>query len=367
MDINSSKASEFIDAALEMEIRAHSLSDLAYYLRKKGSDNLEYNTQKYEELNERLVKHGGMSDEELGLRAELRSLELKINEIKSTFDEVRATYNKGEGNGILFLKMILCFILINTLHIWASNAIIMALEELNFYWGEVESAEGILNIIAIVLLIIVERAIYKSTMAKKERRVLKKTNESLNNKIYPIQKRVDEINDKLASPVLISKRVSEREVQSRKHRVDAAIEDYNRLSSQAADCEKKAYEIKMLIEDLHNACGLVPRKYRHLDCLIMCKHILNNGWAKDLEGAFAYYEEKNYRNEVMREGSTTELILGNLTIIVPEVKPIIRVTNENVSGVMSHYEAENNVLEARVKSDEMLREAQEICEKWNRN
>lgn len=69
----------------------------------------------------------------------------------------------------------------------------------------------------------------------------------------------------------------------------------------------------------------------------------------------------------MREGSTTEIILGNLTIIVPEMKPIIRVINENVSGVMSHYEAENNVLGARVKSDEMLREAQEICEKWNRD
>ena len=136
------------------------------------------------------------------------------------------------------------------------------------------------------------------------------------------------------------------------------------LYDEANKCDMKAYEIKDILDQCYEKSGIVPPDYRYVDCLVVVQHAFKNGLADSMKEAILYYEQKEFRNQVIRGVNNIHEMLGQLASSMLEVKGILSSIDSNVSGIMRNQEISNNIQSARMYAEKEFYEAQIAHNKW---
>jgi hypothetical protein len=83
-----------------------------------------------------------------------------------------------------------------------------------------------------------------------------------------------------------------------------------------------------------------------------------------MKEAVLYYEQKEFRNEVIRGVNNIHDMLGHLANTMAEVRGVLNSIDGNVNAIMRNQEISNNIQSARMYAEKEFHEAQLAHNKW---
>ena len=86
--ISKKTLAEFVDDAIEMEVKIYSLRDLADKLRKKGREISSRASLQLTQMEKKVRDDHGMSTQELAIRKEIKENEEKIKKLEGTLAKI---------------------------------------------------------------------------------------------------------------------------------------------------------------------------------------------------------------------------------------------------------------------------------------
>lgn len=148
----------------------------------------------------------------------------------------------------------------------------------------------------------------------------------------------------------------------------------NQLQLQASECDRRADEINAILQECYIKTNIVPPDYRFIDCIIVLDHVFRNDLADTVRDAIFYYEEKKFRELVVRGVNDIFVMLQNMANVLYDVKDLLQnidlqtATLSNDVQAIAAQQYESNVLQreniainkARKYADEAFY-ASQIC------
>ena len=361
-NVNKNDIVGFVDDALAMEIQIHSLRGLADKLRSKAREINSRASQKWTDAERRLRVDKGMSPQEINIRKQIDQNKAKIKEIEGTLNEEIEFYTRMQGMGSLIGPMLVALLIVAFI-----CAVIMAVvgAVVETTMPELaEFAQGILMAGTMILIFIVESIVIKSRNAKIHKKALKQAQEHVDKRLAPLQKQVKDLEAQLQNPNLVNRRMTNDQLEMVKKSCATDRAQATNLYEQANDCELKANEIENILKQCHEQSNIVPPDYRYIDCLVVLKHAFRNGLADNMKEAVLYYEQKEFRNQVIRGVNNIHDMLGQLANTMQEVKGVLNSIDGNINTIMYNQQVAINVEEARLYAEKEFHAAQLAHNKW---
>lgn len=157
---------------------------------------------------------------------------------------------------------------------------------------------------------------------------------------------------------------------------------------EAQNCRLHALEIKKNIQKMHEAVNIIPLDYRDMDCILTFQQIFRNDLADTMREAVMIYEQRVFRQEVIRGMDRIYSQLDELNVSMHFMKHTLSSIRSDVSmmsqdmyqvvGKMDRIAGgidENKELQAKILSEtrasryaaEALQQSQEKCAEYMEN
>lgn len=362
--LSKQQISDFVDDALAMEIKIYSLHELADKLRVKARKIGSQASEKWTSFDKRYRTEKGMSQEEVNLKNQLDQLNKKIENIKSTLDEETKYQLSSIGNGSVIGSMLIALIISALIFAISSVAIISALSISSPELATRLEESGLLNAIGMPIIFVILAVTFKSATSKKKKKAQRKAEAYIKERISTLEKDRAAIIAKINSPEIAKKRITADQYQYVQENVAKMRKEQNNLIEQAAECDQKAYEIKQILDQCYSQSNIVPPDYRYIDCVAILQHAFRNGLADNMKEAVLYYEQKEFRNQVIRSVNDIHQMLSNLANTMTEIKGVLNSIDYNVNTIMRNQETSINIESARMYAEKEFHEAQIAHNKW---
>ena len=157
---------------------------------------------------------------------------------------------------------------------------------------------------------------------------------------------------------------------------------------EAQNCRLHALEIRKNIQKMHEAVGIIPFDYRDMDCVLTFQQIFRNDLADTMREAVMIYEQRVFRQEVIRGMDRIYSQLDQLNSSMHYMKYTLSSIRDNVSmmsqdmfqmvGKLEQISGgidENKELQTKILSEtrlsryaaEALQQSQEKCAEYMEN
>ena len=359
--ISKKTLAEFVDDAIDMEVKIYSLRDLADKLRKKGREISSRASSKITQMEKRVRDNQGMSTQELAIRNEIKANEDKIKELEKTLDDEIKYYGSMQGNGSIIVSAIVTLLVVAVICSVIMTLVLFPLSELD---GLAEFLESMLMAATMLIIVVAEVIVIKSGLSKKKKKVLKQAKEHVAKRTEPLEKRIVELKKQLENPSLAKSRIGNEELAIIRNNCAIDRQNAQKLFDEAMECDSKAMEIENILKQCYAQSNIVPPDYRYVDCLLVLQHAFRNGLADNMKEAVLYYEQKEFRNEVIRGVNNIHDMLGQLANTMMEVRGVLNSIDGNVNAIMRNQEISNNIQSARMYAEKEFHEAQLAHNKW---
>lgn len=359
--ISKKTLAEFVDDAIDMEVKIYSLRDLADKLRKKGREISSRASSKITQMEKRVRDNQGMSTQELAIRNEIKANEDKIKELEKTLGDEIKYYSSMQGNGSIIVSAIVTLLVVAVICSVIMTLVLFPLSELD---GLAEFLESILMAATMLIIVVAEVIVIKSGLSKKKKKVLKQAKEHVAKRTEPLEKRIVELKKQLENPSLAKSRIGNEELAIIRNNCAIDRQNAQKLFDEAMECDSKAMEIENILKQCYAQSNIVPPDYRYVDCLLVLQHAFRNGLADNMKEAVLYYEQKEFRNEVIRGVNNIHDMLGQLANTMAEVRGVLNSIDGNVNAIMRNQEISNNIQSARMYAEKEFHEAQLAHNKW---
>lgn len=359
--ISKKTLAEFVDDAIEMEVKIYSLRDLADKLRKKGREISSRASLQLTQMEKKVRDDHGMSTQELAIRKEIKENEEKIKKLEGTLDEEIKYYSSIQGNGSIIVSAIVTLLVVAVI---CSLIMTLVLFPLSGMPDLAELLEGLFMLVTIAIIVVAETIVIKAGSAKKKKKALKQAKEHVAKRTEPLERRLKELQKQLEDPNLARRRVGNEELEIVRNNCAKDRQSAQKLYDEAMECDSKALEIENILKQCYAQSNIVPPDYRYVDCLVVLQHAFRNGLADNMKEAVLYYEQKEFRNEVIRGVNNIHDMLGHLANTMAEVRGVLNSIDGNVNAIMRNQEISNNIQSARMYAEKEFHEAQLAHNKW---
>ena len=359
--ISKKTLAEFVDDAIEMEVKIYSLRDLADKLRKKGREISSRASSKITQMEKRVRDNQGMSTQELAIRNEIKANEDKIKELEKTLGDEIKYYSSMQGNGSIIVSAIVTLLVVAVICSVIMTLVLFPLSELD---GLAEFLESMLMAATMLIIVVAEVIVIKSGLSKKKKKALKQAKEHVAKRTEPFERRLKELQKQLEDPNLAKRRIGNEEIEIIRNNCAVERQNAQKLYDEANECDTKAFEIASILKQCYEKSNIVPPDYRYVDCLVVLQHAFKNGLADNMKEAVLYYEQKEFRNQVIRGVNNIHDMLGHLANTMAEVRGVLNSIDGNVASIMRNQEISNNIQSARMYADKEFYEAQLAHNKW---
>ena len=359
--ISKKAMEEFVNDALAMEVKIYSLHDLAEKLRIRARDINNRASLQITQMEKRVRDNQGMSSQELNIRKEIKANEDKIKELEKTLDDEIKYYSSMQGNGSIIVSAIVTLLVVAVICSVIMTLVLFPLSEMP---GIAEFLEGIFMCATMAIIVFAEVIVIKSGLAKKRKKVLKLAKEHVGKRTEPFERRVKELQKQLEDPNLAKRRIGNEELEIIRNHCAVERQNAQKLYDEANECDTKAFEIASILKQCYEKSNIVPPDYRYVDCLVVLQHAFKNGLADNMKEAVLYYEQKEFRNQVIRGVHNIHDMLGHLANTMAEVRGVLNSIDGNVASIMRNQEISNNIQSARMYADKEFYEAQLAHNKW---
>lgn len=105
------------------------------------------------------------------------------------------------------------------------------------------------------------------------------------------------------------------------------------MLGQARDYMQRSVKINELLQACYIKTGIIPPDYRYFDCVIVINHVFRNNLGDTVRDAILYYEEKKFRELMLRGINNVYLMLGKLATMVAEATNILSSIQSDVSSL----------------------------------
>ena len=95
------------------------------------------------------------------------------------------------------------------------------------------------------------------------------------------------------------------------------------LLEEAEELEARADQINSILQSCYVSTNVIGPDYRHIDCMVVFDHVFRNDLADNVRQAVAYYEEKKYRDMVLRGIDNVFQMLGKMAEVMLDVRQIL--------------------------------------------
>jgi hypothetical protein len=214
------------------------------------------------------------------------------------------------------------------------------------------------------IIVVAETIVIKAGSAKKKKKALKQAKEHVAKRTEPLERRLKELQKQLEDPNLARRRVGNEELEIVRNNCEKDRQSAQKLYDEAMECDSKALEIENILKQCYAQSNIVPPDYRYVDCLVVLQHAFRNGLADNMKEAVLYYEQKEFRNEVIRGVNNIHDMLGHLANTMAEVRGVLNSIDGNVNAIMRNQEISNNIQSARMYAEKEFHEAQLAHNKW---
>ena len=359
--ISKKTMEEFVNDALAMEVKIYSLHDLADKLRSRAREINNRASLQLTQMERRVRDDQGMSSQEIAIRKEIKENEEKINKLEKTLDEEIKYYSSMQGNGSIIVSAIVTLIVVAFI---CSLIMTLVLFPLSGIPDLAELLEGLFMLVTMAIIVFAEAIVIKSGLAKKRKKALKLAKEHVAKRTDPLERRVKELQKQLEDPNLAKRRIGNEELEIVRNNCALDRQNAQKLYDEANECDSKAYEIASILKQCYDESNIVPPDYRYVDCLVVLQHAFKNGLADNMKEAVLYYEQKEFRNQVIRGVNNIHDMLGHLANTMAEVRGVLNSIDGNVTAIMRNQEISNNIQSARMYADKEFYEAQLAHNKW---
>lgn len=349
----------FVSDALAMEKNVYSLREIAKGLKRQANDIKIAASSKYEKMEYRLRCEGGASENEKLLKAQLAQKQenlAKLNDMKADIDyEIRM-----QSRASVYIALFVYFLL------WIGGLFIVLAPVALLFPGVFDSDifMGLVILVAAPLLIVPEVFVYSFFDSRIKKKAKKKVAKQRKPKIEAVEAEIEQIKVRLNSPEITSKRVTEETMQYVRQQCDKERQKAADLEKQARDCEEKAAEIRTILTDCYEQSNIIPPDYRYIDCVAVLHHAFRNGLADNMREAVLYYEQREFRQTVIRGVDNVYEMLGTLSNTMNEIKGVLNDIDNNVYNVMRNQEANISIQNARLYAEQEYHQAQTAHNKW---
>jgi hypothetical protein len=227
-----------------------------------------------------------------------------------------------------------------------------------------ELLEGLFMLVTMAIIVVAETIVIKAGSAKKKKKALKQAKEHVAKRTEPLERRLKELQKQLEDPNLARRRVGNEELEIVRNNCAKDRQSAQKLYDEAMECDSKALEIENILKQCYAQSNIVPPDYRYVDCLVVLQHAFRNGLADNMKEAVLYYEQKEFRNEVIRGVNNIHDMLGHLANTMAEVRGVLNSIDGNVNAIMRNQEISNNIQSARMYAEKEFHEAQLAHNKW---
>ncbi len=362
--LSKQQISDFVDDALAMEVKIYSLRELSTKLNNKARMLKSEASQKWVASENRFRKESGMSNQEIKIRQEIADTNAKITKIQNSLDEETKYELSMIGSGPVISSLILTAVIGAILMVIANFAIIGAVYLSNpELAGRLYDSNLVMSVLMVFLFIALGITL-KSANAKKAKKAKKRAIASLEKRTQPLKERIAQLENELNNPRITSSRLTFDKLEHIKNSCEKDRKNASELEREAIECYDKANEIQEILMQCYEKSNIVPPDYRYIDCLVVLQHAFRNGLADNMKEAVLYYEQKEFRNEVIRGVNSIHEMLGNLASTMAEVRGVLTSIDQNVNTIMRNQETSINIESARMYAEKEFHEAQIAHNKW---
>jgi hypothetical protein len=362
--LSKQQAADFVNDALAMEIKIHSLHELASKLRAKASKINSDASYKWTQVEKKYRTEGGMSAQEFKIQSELNEVNTKIKKENSKLDEEIKYEMRMLGYGSVIISAVVTVIIAALLCSIGAVLLEGVISAANPTFGERLANSNLLMAFAMPIALIAMFVAIKISNDKLKKKATKRAKATISKNIGSLQARAKNLEEQLKNPQLVNSRITPEKLEIVKRDCAKDRKNAQDLFDEANQCDMKAYEIKEILDQCYEKSGIVPPDYRYVDCLVVVQHAFKNGLADSMKEAILYYEQKEFRNQVIRGVNNIHEMLGQLASSMLEVKGILSSIDSNVHGIMRNQEISNNIQSARMYADKEFYEAQIAHNKW---
>jgi hypothetical protein len=328
---------------------------------KKVSSNASL---KWTQAEAKYRTEGGMSSQELKLKKELDEVNAKIKKESDRLDEEIKHELNMLGFGSVIKSVLITILITAVLCAVGATILGMAIYAANPVLGERLEEANIVMALTMPVVFIAIWISFRSSTRKLDKKATKRATETVNNRVSTLQARAKQLEEQLKDPSLANSRLTGEKLELVKKSCEKERGNARALMDEAQECYNKAEQIKEILDQCYDKSGIVPPDYRYIDCLVVVQHAFRNGLADSMKEAVLYYEQKEFRNQVIRGVNNIHEMLGQLAGTMNEVRGILSSIDNNVYGIMRNQEVSNNIQSARMYAEKEFHEAQLAHNKW---